>query len=95
MRHGTIETFDLDDYLGRAHWQQTYPAGRVCAYDGCATILSVYNEEHYCGAHRPEPPLHYCGMDFQVCHECGALSQVRAGQHPRRCGRCGAERGAT
>jgi hypothetical protein len=30
-----------------------YPAGRICAYEGCTTRLSVYNHGDYCGVHEP------------------------------------------
>lgn len=31
--------------------RQTQPAGRVCEEDGCATILSVYNDSYWCALH--------------------------------------------
>jgi hypothetical protein len=32
---------------------RTYPAGRVCAAEGCGTKLSVYNRWNYCWQHEP------------------------------------------
>ena len=31
----------------------TYGAGRVCAADGCDTLLSIYNKWRYCWQHEP------------------------------------------
>ncbi len=28
-----------------------HPAGRVCAHDGCRTVLSVYNDRPMCARH--------------------------------------------
>ncbi len=36
------------------HPVATSPRGRVCAHEGCATILSVYNHSAFCGLHEPE-----------------------------------------
>lgn len=30
---------------------RTYPSGRTCAWKGCATRLSIYNEGPFCWAH--------------------------------------------
>lgn len=30
----------------------TYPAGRVCAFDGCDTQLSRYNPDDQCALHK-------------------------------------------
>lgn len=55
---------------------QTYPAGRVCAQDGCGTRLSIYNGGEWCARHEPESDvLHYCGCDFRVCR-CGEVFEV-------------------
>lgn len=32
---------------------RTYPAGRTCAADGCATRLSIYNRSELCWQHEP------------------------------------------
>jgi hypothetical protein len=32
-----------------------YPDRRVCADDGCATVLSVYNAKTLCSVHEPLP----------------------------------------
>jgi hypothetical protein len=29
-----------------------FPSGRVCAYYGCTTQLSIYNESDYCSLHK-------------------------------------------
>jgi hypothetical protein len=35
---------------------RTWAEGRVCAEEGCATTLSIYNRSKYCWAHEP---IHY------------------------------------
>lgn len=60
----------------RAERVRTYTAGRVCAADGCLTVLSIYNPSRYCGLHsapdrvsarrKPLRPLRRCG-----CGHCG------------------------
>ncbi|HXV26574.1 MAG TPA: hypothetical protein VD862_00885 [Candidatus Paceibacterota bacterium] len=40
---------DTDEYLYRRPPKR---AGRVCAGEGCGTILNRYNTEDYCGACR-------------------------------------------
>ena len=35
---------------------RTYPKGRVCAEEGCTTILSVYNRSEFCWQHEPAEP---------------------------------------
>lgn len=32
---------------------RSYPAGRVCAADGCSTRLSMYNRWDFCWQHEP------------------------------------------
>jgi hypothetical protein len=32
---------------------RTYPAGRICATDGCDTRLSIYNPDGLCSIHGP------------------------------------------
>lgn len=60
--------------------------GRVCARDGCETILSIYNSADYCSAHMtealdrrrrngPQPPRR------SVCEHCG---EEFATKNPRR-----------
>jgi len=36
--------------------------------------------------------MHYCGMDFVVCPECGEVAQIKSRKAPPRCGCCGALR---
>ena len=45
------DRWSLDDWNITANWVKTYPAGRVCDHDGCATILSSYNEDATCELH--------------------------------------------
>ena len=62
------------DYLNdTANWVKTYPVGRICDHEGCATILSRYNATMYCGAHPPDTGLRFHGMTFQQC-ACGAVT---------------------
>ena len=92
-RGGTVDSFDFDFYLGKALWPKRHEAGRVCAHEGCATVLSVYNATAHCGAHQPEPDWHYCGMDVAVCASCGEAVVLRGGgKASRTCGACGAVR---
>jgi len=35
------------------HANRTYPTGRVCAAEGCATRLSIYNKSELCWQHEP------------------------------------------
>ena len=61
----------------RAERVRTYVAGRVCAAEGCETVLSIYNPTRFCGLHsapdraharrRPLRPLRRC-----ECEHCGA-----------------------
>jgi len=56
---------------------RTYTAGRMCAVEGCQTVLSIYNPSRFCGLHsapdragarrRPLRPLRRC-----ACEHCGA-----------------------
>jgi hypothetical protein len=32
---------------------QTFPPRRVCADDGCVTLLSIYNATDFCSLHPP------------------------------------------
>ena len=60
-----MRAVDLAKLQCRGQWSRRYPAGRICAHDGCGTPLSVYNSEAYCYPHRPEPdPLRFHGMSF-------------------------------
>jgi hypothetical protein len=51
---------------------RTSPRGRVCACDGCATRLSVYNPSPFCALHNggedAPAPAGYCR-----CRECGRV----------------------
>jgi hypothetical protein len=35
------------------HANRKYKPGRVCAADGCGTVLSVYNRWQFCWQHEP------------------------------------------
>jgi len=82
----------LDYLTSRAEWVRTYPAGRVCAHPGCGARLSVYNPESFCAAHEPEPDMHYCGMDFGICEDCGEVIQTRKDRPSATCRMCANER---
>ena len=30
-----------------------YTTGRVCEFDSCETVISIYNKKKYCYAHHP------------------------------------------
>ena len=62
-----MSDWSLDDWNIEAGLVKTYPAGRVCDHDGCATILSRYNATTYCGAHKPDTGLKFHGMNFRQC----------------------------
>jgi hypothetical protein len=32
---------------------RTFPKGRVCAAEGCGTVLSIYNRSEFCWQHEP------------------------------------------
>jgi hypothetical protein len=32
---------------------RTYARGRVCAEEGCGTVISIYNRSRYCWLHEP------------------------------------------
>lgn len=75
-----------DDFLAyEVDRPKTYPRGRRCAHEGCATVLSVYNPDEFCGAHLPEPdPLEYHGYRFKHCLDCGEIIRARA-TYCKRC----------
>ena len=64
-----------------------YAEGRVCALDGCATVLSVYNGSRFCALHgralrparRARRPL-----SERTCANCGAAFET-ANPHRRYC----------
>jgi hypothetical protein len=63
--------------IARAERVRTYASGRVCAAEGCTTVLSIYNPSRFCGLHsapdrssvrrKPLRPLRQC-----ACEHCGA-----------------------
>jgi hypothetical protein len=40
--------------VSRGQQLQRWAKDRVCAAEGCTTVLSVYNSSHYCSVHAPE-----------------------------------------
>lgn len=61
---------------------RTYPRGRICREDGCATVLSAYNDSAFCALHeriprrshrawRPafERTCVHCGVAFETANE--------------------------
>jgi hypothetical protein len=41
-------------FVGHGRPSRTFPRGRVCAEEQCETLLSIYNEGHYCFRHEPQ-----------------------------------------
>ena len=37
--------------VSQANVVRSHPRGRICAREGCNTILSIYNPAKYCAAH--------------------------------------------
>lgn len=61
---------------GRRERVRTYARGRVCAEDGCATVLSAYNAADRCAVHDGATPPgshhHHARPLFErACAECG------------------------
>ena len=71
-------SWSLDDWNVTENWVKTYPAGRVCDREGCATILSKFNSHTTCEACQPKPDfLSYLGRRFKRCVECGEIAGRR------------------
>ena len=70
-----MRTINLAALQCRAQWTKSYPANRRCYV--CGMVLSVYNSEPTCHAHRPEPSLDYCGHRFKLCKVCGHVMENR------------------
>jgi predicted nucleic acid-binding Zn ribbon protein len=75
--------------VSQTHRVHAYPRGRVCAHEGCTTILSVYNPSAYCGAHaeharskRRRGELH--PVREVACEHCGTAFETR-NTHRRYC----------
>ena len=83
---------EMDWIEAETFFIESYPAGRVCDHDGCDTVLSIYNPDPHCGAHRPEPDWHYCGYDFGLCEDCGEVIRIRKDRPGTTCGPCRNER---
>lgn len=73
MSADELSSTELSELQVWEQWPKTYPAGRVCDHEGCATILSRYNATMYCGAHPPDTGLRFHGMTFKQC-ACGAIT---------------------
>jgi hypothetical protein len=41
-------------FNGHGRPSRTFPRGRICAEDGCETLLSIYNEGRFCFHHEPQ-----------------------------------------
>ncbi len=58
---------------------------RVCAEDGCRTILASYHDEPMCSLHRESacvvnaPPVKFTGHQSRVNRATGAIPQTRPG----------------
>jgi predicted nucleic acid-binding Zn ribbon protein len=75
--------------VSQTHRVRAYQRGRVCAHDGCDTILSVYNPSAYCGAHaemarnkRRRGELH--PVREVACEHCGTAFETQ-NTHRRYC----------
>ena len=90
MSADELSSIELSELQVWEQWPKTYPAGRVCDHQGCATILSRYNATMYCGAHPPDTGLRFHGMTFKQC-ACGEVID-RGSVACRKC--ADAERGA-
>jgi hypothetical protein len=54
---------------------RTYPRGRVCLEDGCATVLSAYNSSTFCAVHQrvsPQVTRAWRPVVEHTCVHCGA-----------------------
>jgi hypothetical protein len=67
--------------ISRTERIRTYASDRICAFEGCLTVLSIYNPSRYCGLHsapdrasarrKPLRPLRqvaceHCGAEFET-----------------------------
>jgi hypothetical protein len=75
--------------VSQTHRVRAYQRGRICAHDGCDTILSVYNPSAYCGAHaemarnkRRRGELH--PVVEVACEHCGTAFETQ-NTHRRYC----------
>lgn len=53
--------------------------GRVCAQDGCTTVLSVYNHSTFCFAHEPEETDEPAD-GYRACSRCRTVLPLSAFQ---------------
>lgn len=75
--------------VSKTHRVRAYERGRICAHEGCDTVLSVYNPSAYCGAHaelarskRRRGELH--PLREVACEHCGAAFETQ-NTHRRYC----------
>lgn len=92
-RDGTAEAMSTPVSTARNPWGsisqanrvRVHERGRICAHDGCATILSIYNPEKYCSAHQRQARRGLRGVAHPVlavaCENCGEGFTTR---NPRR-----------
>ena len=67
----------LAECMNEYHHLPRYGEGRVCAHEGCDTILNPYNPLEVCGLHEPEPDWHIRdGECFAECPDCGSFRKV-------------------
>jgi len=78
VRCKTSAGYALPDYKEtRSFAPETYPANRVCAHDGCDTVLSRYNPSSYCDVHADEQydprtvAMDYSEDGLRTCPSCG------------------------
>ena len=83
---------EMDWIEAETFFIESYPAGRVCDHDGCDTVLSIYNPDPHCGAHRPEPDWSYGGRMHAPCEDCGEILQVKRSKPHHWCDACSRKR---
>ena len=81
-------SLNLRRQVSQADRVRAHRRGRVCAHEGCETILSIYNSAKFCAVHtkvqggrRPGQPL---AVREVACEQCG-LTFETANPHRRYC----------
>ena len=70
----------------RAERVRTYAAGRVCAAEGCITVLSIYNPSRFCGLHStPDRSTHPGAGRCGRCAGARASTAARSSRPRTRC----------
>ena len=79
--------------VSQANVVRSHPRGRVCAHEGCNTILSIYNPAKYCAAHvkpaqngRRRVEAH--PLREVVCENCGSVFETEHPHHRYCSDRC-------